>query len=134
MPACDNGRSPPRAEVAVTEPIDHLSHVKTPYAIRPVGEPDLPLIGSWRALSHVSRWWGDASLEPEREKLAEPRIAMWIVEIDARPFAFIQDYDVHGWSPHHFDYLPKGSRGLDAYIGESDMLGRGHGPLFIRSM
>ncbi len=57
---------------------------------------------------------------------------MWIAETKARPFAFIQDYDVRAWSPHHFDYLPAGSRGMDVYIGEPEMLGLGHGSRFVR--
>jgi aminoglycoside 6'-N-acetyltransferase len=106
--------------------------VAEPYRIRPVTEADLPLLADWRARPHVRAWWGDPSVEPEAGKLAEPRIAMWLVELDGRPFAFIQDYDVHGWTPHHFDDLPAGSRGMDVYIAEADMLGQGHGARFVR--
>jgi aminoglycoside 6'-N-acetyltransferase len=56
---------------------------------------------------------------------------MWLVECDGRAFAFAQDYDVHGWSPHPFSHLPPGSRGIDQYIGEVDMLDKGHGSTFI---
>lgn len=102
------------------------------YHFRPVTEADLPLLARWRAEPHVVEWWGAPEIEPEIEKLTEPRIAIWIVEYAGRPFAFAQDYDVHGWQPHHFSYLPPGSRGIDQYIGEADMLGRGHGSAFIR--
>ena len=104
----------------------------TDYFIRRIGETDLPLVSAWRAQPHVSRWWGDPSVESELEKLADPRIAMWIIAHDGRPFAFLQDYDVHGWDPHPFSYLPKGSRGMDLFIGNADMLGRGHGSRFVR--
>ena len=77
-------------------------------------------------------WWGDPEGEDEREKLADPRIAMWIVEHEGRAFAYSQDYDVHGWDPHPFSYLPPGSRGIDQFIGEADMLERGHGTAFVR--
>jgi len=43
----------------------------------------------------------------------------------------MQDYTVHGWENHHFFGLPKGSRGIDQFIGEPDMIGKGHGPAFI---
>ncbi|WP_372784394.1 GNAT family N-acetyltransferase [Phenylobacterium sp.] len=102
------------------------------YGIRPVTPADLPLIARWRAAAHVARWWGQPGVEPEIDKLAEPRIAMWLVEQDGRPFAFLQDYDVHGWDPHPFSDLPPGSRGIDLYIGEPDMLGRGHGAGLLR--
>jgi len=102
------------------------------YRFRAVTEDDLPLIARWRATPHVIEWWGDPVVEDEREKLAEPRIAMWIVEHEGRAFAFAQDYDVHGWDPHPFSYLPAGSRGIDQFIGEADMLDRGHGSAFVR--
>jgi aminoglycoside 6'-N-acetyltransferase len=99
---------------------------------RRVVEADLAVLARWRAAPHVREWWGEPSVEDEREKLADPRIAMWIVELAGRPFAFAQDYDVHGWDPHPFSYLPPGSRGIDQYIGEADMLDRGHGSAFVR--
>jgi aminoglycoside 6'-N-acetyltransferase len=58
---------------------------------------------------------------------------MWIVAHDGRPFAYAQDYDVHGWTPHPFSHLPPGSRGIDQYIGEPDMLDSGHGSAFVRA-
>ena len=39
----------------------------------------------------------------------------------------------HDWNPHPFAYLPTGARGIDQYIGEPDMLGRGHGSAFVRA-
>jgi aminoglycoside 6'-N-acetyltransferase len=81
---------------------------------------------------HVIAWWGAPEIESEIEKLADSRVAMWIVEDGGQPFAFAQDYDVHGWDPHPFSHLPSGSRGIDQYIGEVEMLGHGHGTAFIR--
>lgn len=104
----------------------------SPYTIRPVGELDLPLLFRWRSAGHVARWWGNATVEPEGEKLGDRRVAMWIAEFEGRPFAFIQDYAVADWRPHHFDYLPAGSRGLDLYIGAPALLGRGHGSAVLR--
>ncbi len=102
------------------------------YLVRPMTRDDLALVRGWREQAHVRRWWGDPEVEPEDEKLSDPRIAMWVVEEGGRPFAFIQDYAVHAWSPHPFDYLPAGARGMDVYIGEADMLGLGHGARFVR--
>ncbi|WWR55751.1 hypothetical protein RV999_26300 (plasmid) [Sinorhizobium meliloti] len=39
----------------------------------------------------------------------------------------MQDYTVHGWDDHHFAHLAKGSRGIDQYIGDPEMVGVGHG-------
>jgi aminoglycoside 6'-N-acetyltransferase len=104
-----------------------------PYLFRPVTEADFALLGRWRAASHVAAWWGLPEDEPEADKMGDPRIAMWIVAHEGRPFAFAQDYDVHGWTPHPFSHLPPGARGVDQYIGEADMLDRGHGSAFVRA-
>jgi aminoglycoside 6'-N-acetyltransferase len=78
------------------------------------------------------RWWGVPDAEAEAEAITEPSVALWIAEVDGRPFAFIQDYDVAASSPHPFDYLPKGARGMDLYIGDPDKLGLGHGAELVR--
>nr|WP_321484480.1 GNAT family N-acetyltransferase [uncultured Cohaesibacter sp.] len=44
----------------------------------------------------------------------------------------MQDYSVLGWEDHHFAGLPKGSRGIDQYIGAPELVGVGHGSAFIR--
>ena len=75
------------------------------YRIRGVDETDAAQINTWRALPLVRRWWGDPTLEPISETRGDPRLALWIVELAEQPLAFIQDYAVHDWSPHHFDYL-----------------------------
>ena len=106
--------------------------MSTAYLIRQLTEADLNVVARWRAQPHVARWWGDPSVESEAEKLDNPLISLSLVEHAGRPFALIQDYAVHDWSPHHFDYLPPGARGMDVFIGETDMLGAGHGPAFIR--
>jgi aminoglycoside 6'-N-acetyltransferase len=103
------------------------------YSFRAVTAADLPLLGRWRAMAHVVQWWGPPDVEREAEKLDEPGIEMWIVEHRGRPFAFAQDYDPHGWEPHPFSHLPRSSRGIDQFIGEAEMLDRGHGSAFVRA-
>ena len=104
------------------------------YRFRPATLADLPMLRRWRESPEVLPWWG-AWQYPEAElaaHLPDPAIALWIVEHDSRPFAFAQDYACHSWDPHPFSYLPPGSRGVDLYIGEPDMLGRGHGSALLR--
>ena len=108
------------------------------YAFRSVTHADLPLLRRWRARPHVIRWWGAADVEVSEETLADARVAMWIVEHAApggppRPFAYAQDYSPHDWPDHHFAHLPSGARGIDQYIGEPDMIDRGHGSAFVRA-
>ncbi|MDP2079764.1 MAG: GNAT family N-acetyltransferase [Pseudotabrizicola sp.] len=91
---------------------------------------DLDMLAQWQSHPHVSAWWG--SDHPFDEgKLKDPLVARWIVTANERPFAFMQDYSVHGWNDHHFFRLPKGSRGIDQFIGDPAMIGIGHGSAFI---
>ncbi len=102
------------------------------YRFRRATLDDLDLLVGWQSNPHVREWWG--SDEPyDKAELADPRVARWIVLNAGRPFAFMQDYTVHGWEDHHFANLPKGSRGIDQYIGDPGMVGAGHGSAFIRT-
>ncbi|SNY94034.1 aminoglycoside 6'-N-acetyltransferase [Cohaesibacter sp. ES.047] len=101
-----------------------------PYAFRDVTLNDLALLKAWQERPHVQKWW-DANEPYSEAQLADPQVARWIVSINNRPFAFMQDYTVHGWENHHFAHLPKGSRGIDQYIGDPKMVGIGHGTAFI---
>lgn len=100
------------------------------YELRPVHFSDLPLLTEWSARPHVSCWFGGES--PDANDLRDARVAMWIAMLQSRPFAYLQDYDVHGWSSHHLDFLPPGSRGIDMYIGDPDCIGLGHGWKLLR--
>jgi len=91
---------------------------------------DVDLITHWQAQPHVRRWW-DASAPYTQDDMSDPRVSRWIVSFEARPFAFMQDYTVHGWGAHHFANLATGARGIDQFIGDPDMIGIGHGSGFI---
>lgn len=101
------------------------------YVFRPAAMRDLPRLRRWRRIPHVREWWGDDEPFDEGE-LHDARVSRWIVELEGTPFAYMQDYSVHGWEAHHFASLPPGSRGIDQYIGDPAMIGRGHGAAFIR--
>jgi aminoglycoside 6'-N-acetyltransferase len=101
------------------------------YHFRAAKLADFDLLLRWQTAPHVSRWWGTDDPFDE-EALADARVSRWIVSLEQRAFAYMQDYAVHGWGQHHFDHLPEGSRGIDQYIGETEMVGRGHGTGFIR--
>lgn len=102
-----------------------------PYRFRAATLADLDLLRRWLAEAHVREWWDDEDPYDAKD-LQDPRVALWIVEWDGVPFAFMQDYDVKGWEGHHFGYLPEGSRGVDQFIGDPGMVGRGHGSAFLR--
>ena len=100
------------------------------YAFRPMTHDDLPMVRAWIATPDLAPWW-DADDDFE-EGLADANTRQWIVSLDGRPCAWMQDYDPHAWPGHHFAHLPPGSRGIDQSIGVPELLGRGHGSAFIR--
>ena len=100
------------------------------FSFRPVTPGDLPLLAAWRAHPHVAEWW-DSDEPDSAEELLDPRVSRWIVSKDDHPFAYMQDYTVHGWEGHPFAHLPKGARGIDQLIGDPAMVGKGLGPAFI---
>lgn len=100
------------------------------YAFRPVTAADIALLAQWAARPHVQKWWGTD--EPvDKQALGDQRVTRKIVTLGTRPFAYMQDYTPHGWDGHYFAHLPDGSRGIDQFIGEADLIGLGHGPAFI---
>jgi aminoglycoside 6'-N-acetyltransferase len=104
------------------------------YQFRPMSTADLPLIKRWLAAPHVKQWWGDPEEQFElvSDDLKEPAMDQFIVALDGRPFAYLQSYDLTAWD-NGFGTHPQGTRGIDQFIGEPDMIGRGHGSAFIRA-
>jgi aminoglycoside 6'-N-acetyltransferase len=104
------------------------------YAFRPATRADLPLLRAWLDTPEVARWWGDPQEQAAllEEDMDEPRMIMRIVSYEGRPFAYAQDYDVHVWPQAHLSHLPSGSRAIDAFIGDAQMIGKGHGAAFLR--
>jgi aminoglycoside 6'-N-acetyltransferase len=104
------------------------------YAFRPAARQDLPLLQHWLRTPEVVRWWGNAEEQAVllRDDMDEPRMVMRIVSFEGRPFAYAQDYAVHVWPRPHFAHLPPGSRAIDSFIGEPDMIGRGHGSTYLK--
>jgi aminoglycoside 6'-N-acetyltransferase len=104
------------------------------YIFRPMNAADLPLVRRWLALPHVLEWWG----EPEEQYALvsgdrdEPAMDQFIVSVAGNPFGYLQCYDLTAWNSG-FGAQPPGTRGIDLFIGEPDMVGCGHGSGFIRS-
>jgi aminoglycoside 6'-N-acetyltransferase len=103
------------------------------YAFRAMSAADLPSVRRWLETPEVVRWWGqpDEQYELVSGDLDHPDMDQFIVSIDSRPFAYIQCYALSAWN-QGFGPQPSGTRGIDQFIGEPDMIGRGHGSHFIR--
>jgi len=105
------------------------------YEFRPMTDDDLPLVRRWLAEPHVARWWGrpDEQFDLIGADLNKPTMDQFIVGCERRPFGYLQCYDLDAWDGAGLGPHPVGTRGIDQFIGEIDMLDRGHGSAFIRS-
>src|SRR5262252_15128 len=104
------------------------------YAFRNMTAHDLPMIKRWLAAPHVREWWGDPAEQYALVSgdLDEPAMDQYIVSTDGRAFGYLQCYDLTAWNSG-FGEQPKGTRGIDLFIGEADMIEQGHGAGMIRA-
>jgi aminoglycoside 6'-N-acetyltransferase len=105
------------------------------YQFHPLSNADLPLVRRWLAAPHVAQWWGNAAgqFALVSEDLEHPAMDQFLVASEERPFAYLQCYDPAAWPDNGFGAQPQGTRGIDQFIGEPDMIERGHGSAFIRA-
>ena len=103
------------------------------YFFRPMSADDLPMIRRWLETPEVTQWWGSADEQYELVSgdLDHPDMDQFIVALDDQPFAYIQCYKLSTWN-QNFGLQPPATRGIDQFIGEPEMIGRGHGSGFIR--
>ena len=104
------------------------------YRFRPMTRADLPLVQRWLETPHVAEWWGDPEEQIARvtEELAEPAMEQFIVTAAERPFGYVQSFELATWPDPAFGAQPDGTRAVDQFIGEADMIDRGHGSAFLR--
>ena len=111
------------------------------YGFRALTEEDLPLAERWLLEPHVRRWWDEGeprypegTLEEYRQAIhGEDPTRMFVIGIDGREAGLIQSYLIGD----HLDYaaalgLDWPAVGVDVFIGEPDLVGRGHGAGLLR--
>ena len=108
-----------------------LPHVLDGYRFRPMSASDLALVRGWQAAPHVREWWDDAPISLAGDD--EPGLGQYIVCIGAQPLAYLQCYLQDACPENGLGVHPEGTRGIDQFIGEADMVGRGHGSAFVRA-
>ena len=104
------------------------------YRFRAVTPTDLPLLREWLLREHVREWWGDPvrGLARIAEHIVDPAIDALMVEYNDLPIGYIQSWDPRAEADHPCRDQPVGTRGIDQFIGELQLVGRGHGTAFIR--
>ena len=105
------------------------------YQFRPMSAADLPMVRRWLETPHVAQWWRDPDEQFAlvSEDLDHPAMDQFVVAAENRPFAYLQCYDPNAWPEGGLGIHPDGTRGIDQFIGEPDMVDCGHGSALIRS-
>jgi aminoglycoside 6'-N-acetyltransferase len=105
--------------------------------LHPVGPADLPLLSRWESAPHVARWWQEPSDLASVVEKYTPRIEgrdpteMFVIEVDGDPAGMVQRYrhrDDEAWD--RAIGIP-GAAGIDYYIGDETLIGRGIGTAVI---
>jgi aminoglycoside 6'-N-acetyltransferase len=106
-----------------------------PYTFRRVTVADLPLLKSWLEKPHVREWWGDPvrALATIEEHIGDSAVDFFIVIYEEKPLGYIQSWNPHAELDHSCCDQPFGTRGIDQFIGEPDLIDRGHGRALIRA-
>jgi RimJ/RimL family protein N-acetyltransferase len=106
---------------------------------RPVTRDDLPLVHEWHQRPHVVRWWTVRKTFEEVEEHYLPTIEgteptqHYIALLDGEPLGMVQTYLVSDY-PDYAALIEEGegTAGLDLFIGEVALTGRGLGTEMIR--
>jgi RimJ/RimL family protein N-acetyltransferase len=110
------------------------------FAFEPLAECHLPLLREWLLRPHVAQWWGEA------ETVAELRASYvagveqagatraYVATLVRAPVGFVQCYGVMGagggwWE----DETDPGARGIDQFLAEPRLIGRGIGRAMVRA-
>jgi aminoglycoside 6'-N-acetyltransferase len=104
------------------------------YVFRPFTKKDLPLMARWLAEPHVAKWWTDdldEQLAQTESHIDSISVEPFVVELNGKPIAYLQSYDPHMEDNHPYQDQPFGTLGIDVTIGESALIGKGHGPRMI---
>ncbi|HVD30440.1 MAG TPA: GNAT family N-acetyltransferase [Methylomirabilota bacterium] len=112
------------------------------YVFAPLREEDLELIRRWLLEPHVKRWWDDGVKSPYPDAVIDDyREAIqgkdptyhYLAQIDNRPAAMLQHYRIAD-DPEYAEALAldEDAVGIDLFIGDAELIGRGHGPPMLR--
>jgi aminoglycoside 6'-N-acetyltransferase len=106
---------------------------------RPLTAGDLPLLYEWLQREHVQRWWTDRETYDAVVEHYLPAIEgskptdVYLILSDDRPAGFIQTYRVSDY-PEYCELVAvgEGVAGVDLFVAELEMTGRGFGSEALR--
>jgi RimJ/RimL family protein N-acetyltransferase len=100
-------------------------------------EPHIPLLFKWLKEPHVAEFWQETEdigefREKFLNKLPERGVSAFVILVDSKPIGYIQYYEAckvgGGWWPDAI----AGTFGIDQFIGDRSMIGKGLGTRVIR--
>jgi RimJ/RimL family protein N-acetyltransferase len=103
----------------------------------PLQEQHIPLLQKWLKEPHVSEFWQETENEEEfrqkfLNKLPDRGVSPFIISVEAEPIGYIQYYEAckvgGGWWPD----AKEGTFGVDQFIGDPSMVGKGLGTTLIK--
>ena len=112
------------------------------FVFRPLETDDLPRLAEWLTRPHVAEWWGapgpDALEEVRREygeAMTSDVVWPFVALLDGVPVGFVQVYDVMRADPAWWqDERDPGARGIDQFLADASLLGRGLGSRMVAEM
>lgn len=100
----------------------------------PLREDDLELVHAWIDREHVRPWWDPWETIEQVRGGYLPAIEgrdptdVYLIVLDERPVGLIQTYRYADYAESAHLGLEPGVAGLDLFIGEQELTGRGLGP------
>lgn len=114
------------------------------FTFRPVVDDDVALLVRWLNDPRVGEWWEGVTVTydeayVQRELLPDDWVTRVIVEHDGEPIGFQQWYALDGpeedeWRAAYGIPMSSGAYGIDQFIGESRLHGRGLGSAQVRAV
>jgi aminoglycoside 6'-N-acetyltransferase-1b len=102
-------------------------------------EADLPMLAEWLNRPHLADYWTDCqTLAEVREQYLpiltdDSAVSPYVVYLESLPIGYIQSYVAadagDGWWPDEHD---PGVRGIDQFLADARILGRGLGTQMVR--
>lgn len=107
---------------------------------RPMTADDLHLMHEWLQREHVRRWWSKHETYEDVAEHYRPALEgreptdLYVILLDDREIGFIQTYlaaDYPSWAERLGETA--GVAGVDLFIADEDLIGKGFGPEALRA-
>ncbi len=99
----------------------------------PLTVGDLPRLETWLSAPHVRAAFGDPTewLTEIHTNLASDWVRHFRADLDGSPAGFVQYYDTSRAPEGAWSSQPRGTYGIDFFLGEASLLRQGHGTRLV---